>query len=83
MVQDPGLNPFGDFLPISAPSLRKSGGPSGAYPRSQPPDFGLVPAPLPVLETVSAPVLKNTRRLAQGVLPTLSSKPSAPHRPHI
>ena len=27
MVQGPGLNPFGDFLPKSAPSLRSSGRP--------------------------------------------------------
>ena len=75
MVQDPGLNPFGEFLPSSAPSLRRRGRPPRARPWSQPPVLGSVPAPGPLLEAVSAPVHRNPGCLAQGVLPTPSSIP--------
>ena len=78
MVQDPGLNPFGEFLPRSAPSLWRGSRPPRARLWSWPPVLGLVPAPGPLLEAVSAHVRRNPRRLVQGVLPTFSSIPSPP-----
>ena len=58
-VQEPGLNPFGDILPRSAPSLPRSSRPCWARPWSRPPDLGSFPALGPVLDTVSAPVCRN------------------------
>ena len=81
VVQDLGLNLFGEFLPRSAISLQKSGRPPRACPWSWPPVLGSVPAPGPVLEAVSAPVRRNPQRLARGVIPTPSFIPSPPRRP--
>ena len=55
MVQDPGLNPFMDILPRSAPKLGRGYRPPKGHPRSRPPDISLVPAPTPLLEVASAP----------------------------
>ena len=64
VLQDPGLNPFKEFLPRSAPSLQSSSRPPWACPWSWPPVLDLVPALCSVLEAVSAPVRRNPRRLA-------------------
>ena len=80
MVWDPGLNPFREFLPRSAPSLQRGSRPPRARPWSQPPVLSLVPAPGPLLEAVSAPVHRNPQHLARGVLPTPSSIPSPPRK---
>ena len=81
MVQDPGLKPFGEFLPTSAPSLRRGSRPPKARPQSWPPDISSVPAPGPLLEYFSAPVHRNPGRLVWRIIPTPSSIQSSPHRP--
>ena len=81
MVQDPGLNPFGEFLPRSAPTLWRGSRPPKGCPWSRPPDLGLITAPTPLLEDVSAPVRRIPQRLVRRILPTPSSTPSPSCRP--
>ena len=73
MVQVPGLNPFRNFLPRSAPSLRKSGRSPRARPWSWPPVLGSIPASSPVLEAVYVRRTFGWRSFAYSYLYTIRS----------